>query len=108
MNAGQLDERITIKTMYSSSIDLHGGVVNYYTTASVWCDAKSENGDGGVSNGMDRVVSRYTFTVRHNPAIKESSEIVYNGYNYDIRYIESPFGRNQWHIIHAERTIGGD
>lgn len=107
MNAGQLDERITVKTWTSSSIDLHGGVVDFYTSASYWCNAKSENGDEIVSNGIDGVVSRYTFTIRYNPAVVETSELIYNGHPYDIKYIESPFGRNQWTRIHASRTTGG-
>jgi len=106
MNAGGLDERITIKTLTSSSIDLNGDVIDYYTSSSLWCNAKSETGDESVSNEVANVVSRYTFTIRYNNSVTESSNVVYNGYPYNIRYIESPFGRTQWSKLHCERQIG--
>jgi len=106
MNAGNLDERISIKTLSSSSIDLNGDVINHYTSASYWCNAKSESGDEIISNDIDTISSRYAFTIRHNPSITESSNVIYNGYIYNIRYIDSPFGRNQWNKLHCERQIG--
>lgn len=106
MNAGNLDERITIKTWSSSSVNLAGDVIDYYTTGSIWCNAKSENGDENVSNDIDVITSRYVFTIRDNKSITERTGILYNGYNYNIRYIESPFGRNQWNKLHCERQIG--
>lgn len=103
MNAGNLDSRIILKTQTSSSIDIHGQVIPVYSTSSLWTKAKSANGSEGNLSGVDVIKSSYQFTIRHTDSVTEESVIIFNGYEYNIRYIDSPFGRGQWLIISADR-----
>lgn len=106
MDAGQLDDRITLKAVYSSSIDAAGGVHDFYATSSVWCKAKSESGDETTVGNIDRNTVRYSFFTRYNPSITEDCEIIFHNQPYNVKYIESPFSRNQWMYIHAYRYVG--
>lgn len=107
MDAGKLDQRIEVKTLVSSSMDMHGGIRRFYSSSSLWANAKTEGGDETIAGGVDVVTSRYVFTVRHTDQIKETSDIYFNGSKYDIYYIESPYGKERWLKIHASRKIGG-
>jgi head-tail adaptor len=106
MDAGQLDSRITVKNQISSSIDVHGEVIPFYATASIWTKAKSMNGTENTPNGVQVVRSMYSFTIRDGASVvDESSVIVFNGFEYNIRYLDTPFGRGSWLVIQAERVV---
>lgn len=107
MNAGKLDEKITLLEVVSSSMDIHGQVFPVYASSSIWCKANSVAGDEQLIGGVDRIYSRYSFMIRKNPDVKEDTQIIYKDKTYNIIYIKDAFNRNTYTEVIAELINNG-
>ena len=106
MNAGNLNSKITVKTLVSQSLDIYGEPVETYATQSTWAKVKSLNGGEGSQNNVFIGSTAYEFTIRSGSAnVEQSSVVLFNGNAFNVRYVDQPFGRNQWLIIRADRQM---
>lgn len=106
MNAGNLQNLITVRTLASQSLDIYGEPVKTYATQSTWAKVKSLNGGESAQNNVFIGSAAYEFTIRSGSAdVQQSSEVLFNGNAFNVRYVDQPFGRNQWLIIRADRQM---
>lgn len=102
MNSGKLNERLELRFVVSSSMDIHGQVFPVYGSSSLWAEANTVSGDDQNIGGVDRTYSRYSFTVRKNTLINEDSIIIYNNKTYNIIYIINKFKKDIYTEVIAE------
>lgn len=88
MNPGLLNERITLKTPTSSSLDRFGQTVVTYTTASLWASVKMVSGNENNANGLIVSNTTYTFITRHRDTTSEKCIVTYNSRNYNVVAVE--------------------
>lgn len=102
MRAGALDRRIELVRYVSGGTDEYGQPVNTRTVmATVWASVKQQAGrefltDGNIPLAEERTV----FTIRHRPDVLVTDILVWEGREFDAKFVRE-LGRRRGLEIQA-------
>jgi SPP1 family predicted phage head-tail adaptor len=103
MQAGDLDQRITLRHA-SLAADGHGGAVNTPTAyATVWASVKPMSGRERDKAESTEATSNYVVTVRMRDDVVEGDTIVWRGRILNVRFVRDKGPRGPWLEIEAEK-----
>lgn len=105
MNAGNLDELITIQRATQTKNSATGEVTNTWSTLEdVWAQIKFSESGSQVNAGMQQQFKqRVVFKIRYNSNLNINNRILLNGETYHIIAI-TDIDRRMYMVIDAEKT----
>jgi head-tail adaptor len=105
MNAGKLDQFITIERRATATDGMGGFIDAWATHCEVWANVKAKAGREGLSEGRTNAVYVVNFTIYNIADLSELDRIVWNEETYNIRNIMRE-GNRALHVkIEAERGV---
>lgn len=93
MQAGKLDQRITIESATTAADGVGEMIKTWTTLAVVWAHIKTRSGKEIFSTGVQAEVD-ISFRIRYRTGLDNTMRILYEGNYYDIAAIV-PFGRKE-------------
>ena len=105
MNAGNLDELITIQRATQTKSATTGEVTNAWATlVQVWAQIKHVESGTEVIAGMQlQYQQRATFKIRYTPDVNINDRIFFDGESYHVSAI-TEIDRRMYLIISGEKT----
>lgn len=82
--AGELDRRITLQGVSTSTDAFGQRVATYSTLAEVWANVVESGGAEGEEGDMVAATHKVAFTIRYRADVNERMRVVYNGVTYKI------------------------
>lgn len=104
-HAGELDKRITFKRETLTPDGIGGHTVNLSDIATVWALARPMSGREIERYDQLNATALYLFVVRNRQDVKEDDRIIWDGEEYNIRFLKSRGGRSLYLEIVAERGV---
>lgn len=108
MNAGALDQRVTLRRPVRTS-DGAGGVTEAWADLAVnpvvWAAVKAKGGREALVEGRTAASFVVVFTIYYRADIDPTCQIVWQGVAYNIRGILDEGGRKLRLVIEAERGV---
>ena len=102
---GELDQRITFITDTSVSDGQGGQVLTPVNVAEVFAKVKPDNGKEFKESDRVDATANYTFITHYRDDITESMRILWEGNEYNIRYIPKRGSRAIYSEYKAERGV---
>ena len=105
MNAGNLDELITVQEFSTTRSGTTGEAVKSWTQrVQLWAQIKASESGGDVNAGMQmQFKQRFTFKTRYDSTVIPEDRILWEGKTYKILNI-AEIDRRMYMIILAELT----
>ena len=105
MNAGNLDELITVQQFSTTRSATTGEAVKSWTErVQLWAQVKASESGGDVNAGMQmQFKQRFTFKTRYDSSVIPEDRILWEGKTYKILNI-ADIDRRMYMIILAELT----
>lgn len=105
MQAGKLDQRITIQR-FAETADGAGGITTAWSDImTVWANAKAKAGRESLLEGRMAATFVTVFTIRQLSELTDVDRIVWQGVTYNIRGILRESPRDQYLRVEAERGV---
>jgi SPP1 family predicted phage head-tail adaptor len=106
MTPGELDQLIDFKRKVLVSDGMGGQTQTINNLASgVWAKARAMSGREVAKYDQLNATAMVTFITRYRTDIKEADYIVWNGANYNIRYIQPNSARDLYTVFEAEKGL---
>ena len=105
INAGELNQRITIQNYTTPVIDGHGGRSRTYANyKTVWAKVKYTGGVENDEDGYMNAVKTADILIRYDAAtlVTEDMRVVHDGDNWDIIGIQE-YGFNEGQLLSVRR-----
>lgn len=105
MNAGNLDELITVQQFSTTQSSTTGEAVKTWTErVQLWAQIKASESGGDINAGMQmQFKQRFTFKTRYDSTVIPEDRILWEGKTYKILNI-ADIDRRMYMIILAELT----
>ena len=102
---GELDQKVAIRRA-TLEPDGCGGNYKVWSTVATVC-AHVRPSSGGETTRYDRVNAEamYRFVFHNRPGLLESDKLVWNGVDYNIRFIHRRTCRNLYLEVDAQRGV---
>lgn len=104
---GQMDQRITLRGETLTGDGQGGQTRKVADKFSAWAEVVP--GTGAEQDRHDRLVGEamYTFTFRNRPdvTVQESDRVLWDGIEYNVRFVARPGGRDLYISVTAERGV---
>lgn len=108
MNAGKLDQRVTLQANTTVSDGMGGntkGWADFATTPTVWAGVKAVRGNEGMDEGGTVASGLWLFTIRYRADVNETDRLMWRNEPYNIRNVKRSSQRDLYVIIEAERGV---
>ena len=104
-HSGEMDQYIALQSATTTDDGAGGQDVTWNTYASVW--AKVRPLSGGEESEHDQVIApgRLMFAIHNRTDLTVEHRVVWNGDNYNIRFIHTRGPRQWWVEFEAERGV---
>lgn len=103
---GELTERVTFRRETLTDDGMGGQTVTWTAVApNVWAKARALS--GGEAERFDKLnaTAMVRFIIRYRDDLQHDDQIVWNGVEHNIRYIEPTSSRRLYLAIDAERGV---
>ena len=108
MGAGELDQRVTLRS-YTQTPDGMGGQVraaaDFATTPTVWAKVQPVRGSEKFQEERTAAVSTYLITIRYRDDVNEGHFVRWRGSDYNIRNVKRTSGRELNLVLECERGV---
>lgn len=103
---GELDQLVTFQRATEVSDGMGGQTLTWNAIASdVWAKVRPLSGNEQERFDQLNATAMATFVVRYRSDIEHGDRIVWNGENYNIRYIPPVSSREMYLAISAEKGV---
>jgi len=105
VRAGRLTETVAIRRKNQTQA-ADGSLVEATTTvATVRMHVKALRGDEREQSNQTEAVANYVFTMRYRTDVRADDVLVWNGSDFNIRFIRDEGNRSRWLTIEAEGGV---
>lgn len=102
---GELTERVTFRRETLTDDGMGGQIVTWTAVATVWAKARALSGGEAERYDQLNATAMVRFVVRYRDDLRHDDQIVWNGVEHNIRYIEPTSSRRLYLAIDAERGV---
>ena len=89
MNIGDLKHRITFQSYTTTENDMGDTIASWVDYKTVWASASNLHGREFFQAMQVKAENTVKFTIRYCKDIDETMRIIFNGQNYDIKFIDN-------------------
>lgn len=104
ITSGMLNRKADLYSLTASKTAT-GTTRAWVFVATIWCSIKNSSGTERVHGDKLKAIATSKFTMRYRDDITETSKLVYNNTDYQVRHIDNIEEADKWLIVKCEKGV---